>query len=139
MTLGRAAAAGLLRPEPWQNWRECHAGVGLRAIRPRVAILLGSGLGSLADEVEEAVTIPYADLAGFPQPTAPGHAGRVTLGRLASVPVALLQGRVHLYEGASPSLVLRWLTALRDLGIGCLVATNASGSLRPTSARASSC
>jgi purine nucleotide phosphorylase/homotetrameric cytidine deaminase len=100
------------------------------SIRPRIAILLGSGLGSLADEVKKPVSIPYADLAGFPQPTVPGHAGRVTLGHLAGVPVALLQGRVHLYEGASPSLVLRWLTALRDLGIGCLVATNASGSLR---------
>lgn len=101
------------------------------SIGPRVAILLGSGLGSLAEEVEHPVAIPYAELAGFPRPTVPGHAGRVTLGHLAGVPVALLQGRVHLYEGASPALVLRWLRALRELGITCLIATNASGSLRP--------
>ena len=98
---------------------------------PRIAILLGSGLGSLAKEVEQPVTIPYAELTGFPRPTVPGHTGCLTLGHLADVPVALLQGRVHLYEGASPALVLRWLTALRELGIECVIATNASGSLRP--------
>lgn len=98
---------------------------------PRVAVVLGSGLGAVADIVEGATSIPYAELPGFPRPTVPGHAGRVLLGRVEGAPVAVLQGRVHLYEGGDPGAVLRWLASLRDLGVHTLLLTNASGSLRP--------
>ena len=64
--------------------------------------MLGSGLGSLADDLEDPVAIPFEDLPGWPVATAPGHVGRLLLGRLAGVPVAVLQGRFHLYEGNDP-------------------------------------
>src|SRR3712207_5278336 len=71
---------------------------------PRVGIVLGSGLGGLADDLEDAVPIPFADLPGWPAATAPGHAGRLLLGRLAGTPVVMLQGRFHLYEGNDAGL-----------------------------------
>jgi purine nucleotide phosphorylase/homotetrameric cytidine deaminase len=109
------------------DWR-----AALARLRPRVAVVLGSGLGAFADEVEEPVEVAYADVPGFPRPTVPGHAGRLVLGRCGGVPVAVLQGRVHLYECPPPGLITRWLTALRDdLGVEALLLTNASGSLRP--------
>jgi inosine/guanosine/xanthosine phosphorylase family protein len=81
--------------------------------------------------VEDPTSVPYAELPDFPRPTVPGHTGRAVLGRVGGVPVTFLQGRVHLYEGGDPGTVLRWLTALRDLGVRTLLLTNASGSLRP--------
>src|SRR5690242_4784016 len=69
---------------------------------PEVGIVLGSGLGGLADELDDAVAIPFAELPGWPAATAPGHAGRLLLGRLSGRPVVLLQGRFHLYEGTAP-------------------------------------
>ena len=68
--------------------------------RPRVALLLGSGLGAFADEVKALATIPYAELPGFPQPGVGGHAGRLVLGHVGPTPVAVLQGRAHYYENA---------------------------------------
>src|SRR4051812_8140511 len=110
-----------------EGWRRAFADLA-----PRVAVVLGSGLGAFAEGVEDAVEIDYADIPDFPRPGVPGHAGRTVLGRCAGVPVAVLRGRVHLYEGPQPGAVLRWLAAVKDLGIGTLVLTNASGSLRPT-------
>src|SRR5450759_4062590 len=66
---------------------------------PEIGIVLGSGLGGLAGDVTDAVAIPFADLPGWPAASAPGHVGRLLLGRLAGVPVAMLQGRLHVYEG----------------------------------------
>ena len=66
---------------------------------PEIGIVLGSGLGGLADDLDEAVAIPFADLPGWPSATAPGHVGRLLLGRLAGRPVVMLQGRFHVYEG----------------------------------------
>ena len=74
---------------------------------PEIGIVLGSGLGGLADELTDAVAIPFADLPGWPVATAPGHAGRLLLGRLAGRPVVMLQGRFHLYEGNDPGLVVQ--------------------------------
>jgi xanthosine phosphorylase len=96
---------------------------------PRVGIVLGSGLGSLVEQVEDAVTVPYADL-GFAVGAVAGHAQAVTTGTLAGVPVALFAGRAHLYEGTDVSAVrlpIRWL---RAQGADVLVLTNAAGSLR---------
>lgn len=95
----------------------------------RVGIVLGSGLGSIADAVQEAVAIPYADLPGFPRPSVAGHSGRLLLGKLAGAPVACLQGRVHLYEGHPPSTVKTLVRALHLVGCETLLLTNAAGAL----------
>jgi len=98
---------------------------------PRVAIVLGSGLGAVADAVAEPVIVGYDELPGFPRPTVEGHAGRAVLGRIAGVPVAILQGRAHLYEGGPLDALRVPVRALRDAGAEILVLTNAAGSLRP--------
>lgn len=98
---------------------------------PRVGIVAGSGLGSLADEVEDAVSIPFGELPGWPAPTAPGHAGRLVLGRLQGVPVVLLQGRLHLYEGNAEGLVVQPVLLMGRLGARIVVLTNAAGGVNP--------
>jgi xanthosine phosphorylase len=97
---------------------------------PRVGIVLGSGLGSVADAVQDAAVAGYEELPGFPRPGVEGHAGRAVLGRLAGVPVAVLQGRAHLYEAPSPEALRTPVRALRAAGADTLVLTNAAGSLR---------
>jgi xanthosine phosphorylase len=99
--------------------------------RPVVGIILGSGLGGLADRLADPEAIPYADLPGFPLPTVPGHAGRLVVGGLGGVTVACLQGRVHLYEGRPAAAVNVPVRTLAALGCRTLVLTNAAGSLRP--------
>lgn len=99
---------------------------------PEVGIVLGSGLGGLADELEDAVAIPFADLPGWPAATAPGHAGRLLLGRLGGRPVVMLQGRFHLYEGNHPGLVIQPVLLFKRLGAGIVVLTNAAGGLDPS-------
>jgi xanthosine phosphorylase len=98
---------------------------------PRVGIVLGSGLGAVADAVEGAVTIGYEELPGFPRPTVHGHAGRAVLGRLSGVPACVLMGRAHLYEGGDPAPRVIPVRALAAAGAEVLVLTNAAGSLRP--------
>ncbi len=100
-------------------------------LRPVVGLVLGSGLGGLAADVEDAVAIPFADLPGWPAATAPGHAGRLLLGRLAGVPVVALQGRFHVYEGNDPGLVVQPVLLFRRLGAGIVVLTNAAGGVNP--------
>jgi len=100
-------------------------------VAPRIGIVLGSGLGRLADLVDEPVAIPFADLPGWPSPTAPGHAGRLLLGRLDGVPVVLLQGRLHVYEGNDPGLVIQPVLLMGRLGAGIVVLTNAAGGVNP--------
>jgi xanthosine phosphorylase len=99
--------------------------------QPRLGLILGSGLGALADGLDHAVAVAYADLPGFPRPTVAGHDGRMVLGRLEGLPVACLQGRVHLYEGVPASAVNVPVRTLKALGCEILVLTNAAGSLRP--------
>ncbi len=98
---------------------------------PRVGIVLGSGLGSLADVLDRPVAIPFADLPGWPEATAPGHVGRLLLGHLDGVPVAMLQGRLHMYEGNDPGLVVQPVLLMGRLGAGTVLLTNAAGGLNP--------
>jgi xanthosine phosphorylase len=96
-----------------------------------VGVVLGSGLGAVADAVEDPVVVGYEELPGFPRPSVSGHAGRAVLGSIAGVPVAVLQGRAHLYEGGSLDALRAPVRALRAAGASVLVLTNAAGSLRP--------
>jgi xanthosine phosphorylase len=98
---------------------------------PRVGVVLGSGLGAVADAVEDPVVVGYEELPGFPRPTVSGHAGRAVLGTISGVPVAVLQGRAHLYEGGDLAALRTPVRALRTAGAEILVLTNAAGSLRP--------
>ena len=98
--------------------------------RPRVALLLGSGLGAFADEVKALATIPYAELPGFPQPGVGGHAGRLVLGHVGPTPVAVLQGRAHYYENGKADVMSGAIRAMGALGCETLFQTNAAGSLR---------
>ena len=97
---------------------------------PRLGLVLGSGLGGLADGIADAVAIDYADLPGFPCPSVEGHSGRLVLGTIEGLEVACLQGRVHLYEGKPASASLILMRTLRGLGCATLIVTNAAGSLR---------
>ena len=101
-------------------------------IVPELGIVLGSGLGGLADDVEDAVAIPFADLPGWPAATAPGHVGRLLLGTLAGRPVVMLQGRFHMYEGVDPGLVIQPVLLFKALGARIVVLTNAAGGLDPS-------
>ena len=101
------------------------------AAPPRVGVVLGSGLGAVAEAVTDPVVVGYDELPGFPRPTVKGHLGRVVLGEIAGVPVAVLQGRAHLYEGGDVEALRAPVRALRAAGAEILVLTNAAGSLRP--------
>ena len=99
---------------------------------PRVGVVLGSGLGAVADAVEDPVVVGYEELPGFPRPSVSGHAGRAVLGTIGGVPVAVLQGRAHLYEGGDPEALRAPVRALRAAGAETLILTNAAGSLHPS-------
>jgi purine-nucleoside phosphorylase len=99
---------------------------------PEVGIVLGSGLGELAADLEDPVAIPFAELPGWPAATAPGHAGRLLLGRLGGRTVVMLQGRFHLYEGNDPGLVVQPVLLFEKLGARLVVLTNAAGGLDPS-------
>jgi xanthosine phosphorylase len=99
-------------------------------VRPRLGVVLGSGLGGVADAMGDPVAVDYAHLPGFPRPAVEGHAGRAVLGSLAGVPALVLQGRAHLYEGTSPEAIVAPVRALRLAGVETVVLTNAAGALR---------
>ena len=96
---------------------------------PRAAVLTGTGLGHMAKAVEIKTTIAYQDIPHFPIPTMETHRGRLVLGNMAGQPVALLQGRFHLYEGCAPRAVTFPIRAMQALGIKVLILTNAAGGL----------
>ncbi|HVG45810.1 MAG TPA: purine-nucleoside phosphorylase, partial [Longimicrobium sp.] len=100
---------------------------------PQAILVLGSGLGGLADEIEEPVHLPFGEIPGFPRRTQElaGHAGRLVVGRFEGVEVAAMQGRFHLYEGWTPAEVALPVRALAGLGSRILLLTNAAGGLRP--------
>ncbi|MGH9613761.1 MAG: purine-nucleoside phosphorylase, partial [Bryobacteraceae bacterium] len=96
---------------------------------PKIAVVLGSGLGAFAEELTDAVSIPYSDIPGWPRSTAVGHAGELVFGRLGSIDVAVMSGRTHLYEGYSPEQVTLGVRVLGRLGVKTLVFTNAAGGI----------
>jgi purine-nucleoside phosphorylase len=98
---------------------------------PEVALILGSGLGSLAEAIIEPVSIPYAAIPDFPEATVAGHGGRLVAGLFSGVRVAVMQGRFHLYEGHSADAVVRPVRALARLGVSSLIVTNSAGGLDP--------
>lgn len=98
-------------------------------LEPTVGLVLGSGLGGLVDEVEGRVEIPYGEIPGWPVSTAVGHAGKLVLGSLAGVPVVVLCGRAHLYEGIGADRVAFGVRVLARLGVRALVVTNAAGGI----------
>jgi purine-nucleoside phosphorylase len=98
-------------------------------LEPRVGVILGSGLGGLADEIASPVEIPYSEIPGWPVSTAVGHAGSLVLGTVDDVPVAALRGRAHLYEGAGADRVVFGVRVLGRLGVRTLVVTNAAGAI----------
>ena len=99
--------------------------------QPRLALVLGSGLGVLAEQMQDAVTIPFDELPGFPISTVHGHAGAMVLGTLSGVQVVCLKGRGHFYEGYGLNVMTSAVRTLKLLGVYFLFVTNAAGSLRP--------
>lgn len=99
--------------------------------RPEVGIILGTGLGGLADSIENKEEIPYRDIPGFPVSTVEGHAGKLIFGELSGVKVAAMQGRFHYYEGYTPQEVVFPVRVMKYLGIKTLIVSNASGGVNP--------
>jgi xanthosine phosphorylase len=113
------------------SWQEAGRILASRAGgSPRVGVVLGSGLGMVADAVHDPVRLPYEELPGFPRPTVEGHGHHVVLGKIGGVRVALLQGRAHVYEDGDLDPVRTPVRALHAAGAEMLVLTNAAGSLR---------
>jgi len=105
-----------------------HSKLGL--LRPRIGIVLGSGLGAVADVVAESIAVPYAQIPHFPQSTVEGHSGRIVAGLLGGIPVVVMQGRVHYYEGYSPQQVTFPMRVLGALGLQAVILTNAAGGIQ---------
>jgi purine-nucleoside phosphorylase len=108
-----------------------HAVRARTSYRPRVALILGSGLNDLANSVQEADAIPFADLPYFPVSTVEGHAGRIVIGQLEGQIVFVMQGRIHFYEGYSMAEVTLPVRLMQRLGISTLIVTNAAGGINP--------
>lgn len=120
-----------MEPYAYEQYRESARALRERlgAFRPRVLLILGSGLGALGDEVEDPVAVPYADVPHMKRSTAPDHKGRFVFGRLAGQDVAVMQGRLHTYEGWSFADVGYPVRVLRLLGAETLIVTNAAGAV----------
>ena len=103
----------------------------LQGRAPKTAIILGSSLGALAEAVEDALIIPYAELHGFPVPKISGHAGKLFVGHLGGKQVAVLAGRAHPYESGNAAVMRPAIEMLKGAGIETLILTNAAGSLKP--------
>jgi purine-nucleoside phosphorylase len=122
-------------------FRRAQAAVGAirerTQIAPRVGIILGSGLGGFATQVKGSVTIDYAEIPNFPQSTVVGHSGKLVMGTIGGVPVAVMQGRVHAYEGYAMEQVTFPTRVLGLLGVRTLIVTNAAGGIRTDIAQGS--
>ena len=113
---------------PYEKYKESADYLRQRIIKtPETAVVLGSGLGRLADELESVVRIPYIDIPGFPRPTVESHAGMLVSGVFYKKPIIMLSGRSHVYEGYSPESVSFYVRVLHLLGVSKLVLTNAAG------------
>jgi purine-nucleoside phosphorylase len=102
----------------------------LGTLRPRIGIVLGSGLGAVANEISDPVAVPYAQIPHFPQSTVEGHSGRIVAGLLNNIPVIVMQGRVHYYEGYSPQQVTFPMRVLGAIGLQAVILTNAAGGIQ---------
>ena len=102
---------------------------GQTELRPAIGAVLGSGLGGFADELSERMELPYGEIPGWPHSTAVGHAGKLIFGKLGDLPVAVMAGRAHLYEGYSPAQVTFGVRVLGSLGVRSMVFTNAAGGI----------
>lgn len=100
---------------------------GRTTLRPEIGLILGSGLGGLADQMEDATPIPYSSIPHFPESTVPGHKGRFVVGTLAGTPVCAMQGRFHFYEGYPMEQVVRPVRVMARLGVRTIIVTNAAG------------
>src|SRR5580704_9157528 len=100
------------------------------SLRPKIALVLGSGLGAFADEFRTATKIPYAEIPHFPRSTAIGHAGQLVVGKVGEIPVAGMQGRVHLYEGYSAKDVAFPIRVFSRMGVKAVILTNAAGGIK---------
>jgi purine-nucleoside phosphorylase len=98
-------------------------------LQPRIAIVLGSGLGAFAEQLEAATAVPFAEIPHFPQSTVPGHSGRLVIGTVSGIPVAVMQGRVHAYEGYTSEQVTFPVRVLGRMGVKTLLLTNAAGAI----------
>lgn len=114
----------------WEKVKEAVEFIEKRSeLRPKAALILGSGLGRIAEQLERPEIIPYEEIPYWPRSTAPGHEGKLLLGYLKGLPVAVMQGRVHFYEGYSMAEITFPIRVLGELGIKALVVTNASGGI----------
>ena len=129
MTAERGAAAG--GPAAVRQAAEA-VRQAIAPLRPAVALVLGSGLGFLGEEIEGAVRVPYARIPGFPAPTVQGHAGELIAGTLEGKPVLAQSGRFHMYEGHEPAVVGLPVRLFAELGVRTLIVTNAAGGIRRT-------
>src|SRR6185437_372876 len=118
--------------ELYDQIREAVAAIQSRTnVQPGVAIILGSGLGELASDVKDATAMLYEEIPHFVRSTVPGHSGRLLLGTLENVPVVMMQGRFHLYEGYSPQVLTLPVRVMRMLGAHTLIVSNAAGGVNP--------
>lgn len=101
-------------------------------VQPKVGLILGSGLGVLADEIEQPIKIKYEEIPNFPESTVEGHAGQLVIGELQGLPVLAMQGRFHYYEGYGLDQVTFPIRVMKELGIEQLVVTNAAGGINPS-------
>src|SRR5256885_738705 len=99
------------------------------SLRPKIGLVLGSGLGAFADELSDAARIPYEQIPSFPRSTAIGHAGQMVIGKVDGIPLAAMQGRVHLYEGYSPQQVAFPMRVFGRMGVRAVILTNAAGGI----------
>ena len=124
-------------PELYDQVQEAARAIRAKwAGKPRVGIILGTGLGGLVEEVEAEATFPYGDVPHFPTSTAPGHKGRLVCGRLAGKTVMAMEGRFHFYEGYSLKQITLPVRVMRALGCEILVVSNACGGMNRTGTRA---
>jgi purine-nucleoside phosphorylase len=127
------SAARTAKTKPSQDYQRAEAAakfiLAKTKLRPRIGLVLGSGLGAFANEIAGAVRIDYAKIPHFPRSTAIGHAGRMVIGNVTDVPVAVMQGRVHFYEGYSQREVIFPMRVMARMGIRAVLLTNAAGGI----------
>ncbi len=127
------SASGAAKTKPSQEFQRAEAAakfiLAKTKLRPRIGLVLGSGLGAFANEIAGAARIDYKNIPHFPRSTAIGHAGRMVIGKVADVPVAIMQGRVHFYEGYSPQEVIFPMRVMARMGIRAVLLTNAAGGI----------